>query len=114
MHELSLAENIVKTVLKTDGVTVNNLQSLHINCGVLSGANIESLKFNLELVGEQSGLEDVDFVIHPTPAKLQCGCGYCYNSDSIFCLCPQCGSSDHEVIDGGEVSIEFVEIIEDG
>ena len=110
MHELSLAQNMVKAALQAEGVTARNLCTLNINCGVLAGVNIQSLRFGLELTCEQFQIEGVNINIKDSAAELKCKCGCCYTSEDIFGECPGCGSSEQRVIGGKDIFLESVEV----
>jgi len=113
MHELSLAENIINTILENDGVTPYNLLSIKISCGPLSGVNTASLEFGIKMITEQSGMGNIKVNIEESPAKLECECGHVFDNESVFCTCPYCNSKNHKVLDGDELNIDSVEVQDD-
>ncbi len=110
MHELSLAENMLNTALQAGGCEGKKLRALNVRCGALSGVSIQSLEFCLQLVCEERGLEDVAVNITSVPAGLKCQCGHSFDAGTLFCECPECGSTGHEVVGGEEVFLESIEV----
>lgn len=110
MHELSLAEHIFNTALKAEGVSAENLRVINVECGALSGVNVQSMEFCLRLMSERHNIEDITVNVAETPARLQCECGCYYNTPSLFRQCPECGSFEHTVRGGDEVLLESVEV----
>ncbi len=110
MHELSLAESMINTALRTDGVGADNLRVLNIKCGALSGVNAQTLEFCIQIVAERLGIENVSVVIEEVRPQLQCSCGQSYNAEDIFSECPRCGKTQHRITGGKDVFLESVEV----
>ncbi len=104
---------MVNAALRTEGIAPDSVRALNINCGVLSGVNIQSLRFCVQLVCRRLHMEGVDVNIHEIPAELRCECGRSYDADSVFLECPACSGLQHRVVAGGEIFLESVEIDDD-
>lgn len=113
MHELSIAEDIVRTALNTPGASPENLRALRIRVGRLSSVVVPSLQMCLSAVLEDEGLTQVDVEVDEQPAEARCACGQEYRPESLFAECPRCGSFDREVTGGRDVVLESIEV-EDG
>ena len=113
MHELTLSEGIVRTVLATPGVGKDNLRAVSLKVGALSNVSVSALEFCMQLVLEQQGLEAVGVRIEEVPARLRCACGRRYTAGSLFEPCPACGGTARDVVEGRDVTIESAEV-EDG
>jgi len=113
MHELTLSEGIVRTVLATPGVREDRLRAVSLKVGALSGASVGALEFCMGLVLEQKGLGAVAVRIEQVPARVRCACGHDYTTESLFAGCPACGGFARDVVEGRDVTIESAEV-EDG
>ncbi|MCD6521261.1 hydrogenase maturation nickel metallochaperone HypA [Candidatus Calescamantes bacterium] len=64
MHEVTVAENIVKIALNVmKEHSLKKINKINIKVGKMSCINEESLQFAFEILAKESGLEDVDLHI---------------------------------------------------
>ncbi len=112
MHELSLSEGIVRTALAASG-RERRVTAIAVQVGALSAVNLSSLEFCMRLVLDENGLEHAEVRLTPVPAVVECECGLRYEAKDMFSPCPECGSFFRDVIEGKDVTIEYVEV-EDG
>ncbi|MFO8007075.1 MAG: hydrogenase maturation nickel metallochaperone HypA [Candidatus Brocadiia bacterium] len=110
MHELSLSQGIVSTVLAADGVEPERLTAVTIEVGALSAVNVSSLEFCMRLALDERGMEQTSVEIRRVPARLRCRCGRTYETEDMFAACPECGGFEREVIEGMDVNIPYVEV----
>ncbi|MBC7117590.1 MAG: hydrogenase maturation nickel metallochaperone HypA [Methanobacteriaceae archaeon] len=119
MHELSMADAIIKTVI--DSAEKNNaieVLEVTIEIGELTLLNPEQIKFILEVLSEDTILEGAKFNIEVIPAKIECSCGYkggVASDDGLdhynpIISCPSCGKGDFKIIDGRECNIKNIKI----
>jgi len=119
MHELSMAEAIVNTVL--DVAKKNNateIMEVTIEIGQLTMLNHEQLKFLLDVLSEDTLLEKSEIIIEDVPVEIKCknceftGLANTDNSDHylIIVLCPQCGKKDLEILKGRECNVKTIKI----
>ena len=113
MHELSLAEAIVRMALDAPPATAGNLRGLTVCVGALSSVSIDTLEFCMGLAIEQRGMQHVKVRIRKVPARVRCACGHECESESLFEGCPECGGFDREGLEGRDVTLESIEV-EDG
>jgi hydrogenase nickel incorporation protein HypA/HybF len=113
MHELGIAEDIVRTAMEAPGASPANLRALRVEVGQLSSVVVPSLEMCLSAVLEDRGLDDVEVIISEIPARAQCECGESYQPESLFSECPSCGGFQREITGGREVVLDSIEV-EDG
>ena len=110
MHELALSESIVASVLNACGVEAGRVRRIAVRVGALSSANVDSLEFCLRMVLDHRGLRDAEAAITRVPARIRCECGRCYTTEDMFEGCPDCGGYRREVLEGTDVTVEYVEV----
>ncbi len=110
MHELSLSQNIVRTVLNASGAEKNQICAIAIEVGALSAVNVSSLEFCMRLTLQQRGMEKTEVQITSIPARVRCECGLVYEPEDVFAPCPDCGSFERTVLEGTDVNIPYVEV----
>jgi len=119
MHELSMAQAIVDTVL--DAAKKNNAEEIvevTIEIGMLTMLNPEQLTFLLDVLAEGTLLENAKIIIEDVPVEINCrNCQYTglANTDGsdhylAIVLCPQCGGRDVETLTGKECAVKKIKI----
>ena len=110
MHELGIAEDIVRTALQTPGAAPESLRALRVQVGQLSSVVVPSLEMCLSAVLEDRGLQEVQVGITEVPARAECECGESYQPEDLFTECPRCGGFQREFTDGREVVLDSIEV----
>ncbi|MDD3985262.1 MAG: hydrogenase maturation nickel metallochaperone HypA [Methanobacterium sp.] len=119
MHELSMADAMVKTVL--DVAEKNNATEVievTIEIGKLTMLNPEQLKFLLDVIVENTLLEGAKINIEEIPVELNCNiCEYkgladMDDSDHYLAIvkCPKCGERNVEITTGRECNVKNIKI----
>lgn len=119
MHELSMADAIVKTVL--DAAEKNQAEEIlevTIEVGKLTMLNPDQLRFLLDVLTENTLLEGADIIIEEVPVEIKCNtCSYTGltnldDSDHYLLIvkCPECGERDLEVTAGRECNVKNIKI----
>ena len=109
MHELSIAESVVDTVLERTGD--QRVTTVRLQVGRLSGVVPDALMFCFELATAGTPLEGAELRIDAPTGGAHCrGCGRDFDVDDLVLLCP-CGSADVEVVAGRELQILSVEVV---
>jgi len=113
MHELTIAENIKKTleeVLKDRKAVVTRI---NLRIGKLRAVVPEALLFCFKFVAEGSLMENAELKIQEIPVKGTCkSCGKDFIIDEPLFICPFCASNHIELLSGTELEIESIEIEE--
>ena len=120
MHEYSLADSLVKTVLQT--ASENNARrvtEVHVNLGPFALVEKEQLEFCFNLIVEDTIAEGAKLVLTDTTGTIECtSCGYNGEAKPVegaqfgvdIIACPKCGSVATRLIDGDEVFIDTIQI----
>ena len=119
MHELSMAEAIVNTVV--DAANKNDADEVlevTIEIGILTMLNPEQLKFLLDILVEETIMKDAEIIIEEIPITIECkNCDYKGNANTegsdhylTVVLCPECGGRDLEIIQGRECNVKNIRI----
>jgi hydrogenase nickel incorporation protein HypA/HybF len=108
MHELSLAQSICDTV-KAHIPPQQNVVSIVVEWGPLSGIVPESLQYCFSVVASHSGLEGARLELRQLSAKASCpSCGANFEIDNMWAKCDLCGQSPVTVTGGREFTIREV------
>lgn len=119
MHELSMADAIVKTVLDVaEKNQAKEILEVTIEVGKLTMLNPEQLKFLLDVLSEDTLLEGSEIVIEEIPVKIKChSCNYSGSTDLddtdhylMIIKCPECDERNIEVITGRECNVKNISI----
>jgi len=119
MHELSMAEAIVETVL--DVAKKNDAQEIvevTIEVGELTMLNPEQVRFLLGVLVEDTLLEDAEIIIEEVPVEIKCrnceftGLANTDGSDHYLAivLCPKCDERNVEILKGRECNVKTIKI----
>ena len=119
MHELSIAQNILDIIDETFSKDTsfkhkNKYKKLHevkIQIGELIAIVPESLQFYYDCLIENTPYNNSKLMIEILPVHLRCrNCKYQFSTKEYFFICPQCQSSDLEIIQGNELKIVYLEV----
>ncbi|QLG88420.1 hydrogenase maturation nickel metallochaperone HypA [Chitinibacter bivalviorum] len=107
MHELSLAENVIRIVesaaLKARAQRVGRVR---LGIGALAHVDADTLQFCCELAARQTLLADAIFEVEQTPGQARCNdCQQEVALEKIGFPCPQCGGFDLLVTAGEEMQV---------
>ncbi len=119
MHELSMADAIVKTVIdaaeKNDAIEVLEVT---VEIGKMTLLNPEQIKFMLDVLSEDTILAGATFILEEIPIEIECGsCGYKGEIDSEgldeytpILICPKCEGHEISIIAGRECNVKNIKI----
>lgn len=108
MHELSIAESVVETVLERTGDRA--VSAVRLEVGRLCGVVPDALQFCFELAVAGTPLEGAVLRIDAPPGRAHCReCGQDFTVDDLILLC-ECGSAAVEVVSGRELTVRSVEV----
>ena len=112
MHEVSIAANIIKIaeeeLKKHHGKVINKL---HLEVGTLSGVVVESLRFALEVAGDNSILKHSEIQIDEIPARAKCRSCQCeFEATDFYVVCPKCQDIQLDFLGGRELLIKSIVI----
>jgi hydrogenase nickel incorporation protein HypA/HybF len=108
VHELSIAENIAEIAidhLRKDGGSVVKVIELEI--GTLSGIEIDALNFAMKVVMRNSPLQNAEVRLIIVQGISRCNaCGREFDMVDFYTPCPDCGSFDNRLLQGGEMRVK--------
>jgi hydrogenase nickel incorporation protein HypA/HybF len=111
MHELSLSNAIVNTVVKHAGgrrVIVVNMR-----VGALRQVVPDTLAFYFGFVARGTVCEDARLEQELLPARLRCTpCEREWELELASFRCPSCAAADVDVVSGNEFEVESIEVEE--
>jgi hydrogenase nickel incorporation protein HypA/HybF len=107
MHEVSLAQSILSiaenAAPKKNGILVT---SVGLQIGELSGVEIESLRFALSVIKENTILQNADLDIEVVKGEAECTqCKNVFPMSYFGYCCPQCGSYFVKILKGREMRV---------
>lgn len=115
MHEVSLVEDLL-TIAEEElnrARVGEQVRSVVVRVGALSGVNAEALRFAFEAVSPKTKLSGARLVIRRVPATGRCRrCGYTGPIEDPLSACPQCGHPFLRIEGGRDLQLESLEIDE--
>ena len=133
MHELALADAVVKAALRSaEESGIDRVQRIVVKVGELQQIEKDLFEFSLTevLATQDARLSKVVFDVHEEPVQFLCrGCRHQYGRADIdvedpdaieaihfipelshaYARCPQCGSPDFEIIAGRGITLASIE-----
>ena len=111
MHELSIAQNIVATVVATARQHgIRRITKVHVAIGPLSGVIEDSLQFCFPIALQDSGFKNIELCIEKKALGIQCQkCQAETELTEIILQCPRCGSQEVSVTSGRDLIIKSME-----
>jgi len=122
MHELSMADGILKAVLENaENNEANEVIEVTIEIGKMALINPEQIKFLLDVLREDTIAKDAEFIIEEIPIEIQCSkCGFegmavIDDSDhfSPIVECPKCKNMPVAITNGKDCTVKNIVIEKD-
>lgn len=109
MHEMALAERILRVVL--GAAAGEKVRKVRLQVGRLRMIVPDGLDFSFQLLAGGTTAAEAALEMEETPATLRCAeCGAGSDVDLPPFNCRRCGASDIEVISGDEVLVDAIEL----
>lgn len=114
MHEFFIVQNIIKTV---EELLVNypdkKVSKMVLVIGKFSGVEPELLKTALEFFKKGTCLEEAEITFELNDLKLRCkNCNKEFFKEKWNIICPYCQSLDTEVVEGEEMLLKTLELVD--
>jgi hydrogenase nickel incorporation protein HypA/HybF len=138
MHELALADSVVKAALHAaDEAGIGHIDRIVVKVGELQQIERDLFEFSLTSVipANQERLADTEFDVAEEPVRFRCrSCGAEYGREDVslsgedtaeavhfipelshaFARCPSCHSPDFDITQGRGITLERIEGTETG
>lgn len=112
MHEVGIAQQVLEIIeAESREHGDGRVRSLRLRIGELSGVNPECLRFALEVCSQGTRAEGMTVEVIDMPAKLKCrSCSKESALEMGDLRCPDCGSSEIELLGGDDLHVESFEL----
>jgi hydrogenase nickel incorporation protein HypA/HybF len=111
MHELSIADAIVRIACDTAGD--RRVTRVEVKVGHLRQVVPDALAFAFDLVAEGTAAAGAELVLEPVPVAARCrACGAESAPKEFPLRCAACGGLDLDLLRGEELLVEAVEVEE--
>jgi hydrogenase nickel incorporation protein HypA/HybF len=107
MHELSLAENVIRIVESAaQRAKAQRVSRVRLAIGALAHVDADTLQFCCTLAARQTLLAEAQFEIEQTSGRAHCAsCQQDVELNQIGFPCPRCGGFELRVIAGEEMQV---------
>jgi hydrogenase nickel incorporation protein HypA/HybF len=118
MHEVGIASSILEAAHReAERRHGARVAAVGVRVGVLSGVDIEALRFAFECIVKDTDDAGVALTAESCPrinGCEDCGCEFASPAESPFVLadCPQCGSWRSRFVSGDQLDLAYVEVEE--
>lgn len=112
MHELGIMTGVLQAVEESaKQAGSEKVLKISLSVGVMTEAIEDALRFAFEALSEGTMCESAELEITMIPPVSICAeCGNEYEHDRFHMLCPECGSSFTQLIQGKELQIDSIEV----
>lgn len=113
MHELSLAGGILRVLEQTrERDPFERITQLRLEVGALASVEIESLRFALNSIAENTVLAGASIEFIQPPGMAWClPCGQSVEISSRLDACPHCGSFQLQPTGGTELRVVDMQVV---
>jgi len=114
MHEFSLVQQIIECALQTaDDHGSLPIARVCVEIGALQQVVPEALVFAFEAAVKDTPAQGAVLDWKEIPARVVCStCNACFEPEDLFWTCPQCNSIGGRVIQGDELILKSVELLD--
>ena len=110
MHELAITQNMLDVVLE-EAKQASRITRISLVVGELSGVEADCVQFYFDFLKKDNAAEEASLDFKLVPAQLRCrDCQVTFNPGTSLWVCPDCRSSNVEIIDGRDCYVESIEV----
>lgn len=112
MHEMSLVESIMESILEMkEENNWDKIRKIVLRIGDMRQVIPEIMVFAFNTASKSTPLEGAELVIENVKLRFRCrSCRKEWGEENMAFLCPFCGSMDVELLHGMELEIESLEV----
>ena len=110
MHELSIATQMIETVLAVAAEhRATRIEKVIVEIGVMRLVVPEILETAFDLAAKGTMAEGARLEAREVPLQVKCRqCGRSYQAEFDNFLCPGCGKADIDIVSGNEIVLKSV------
>lgn len=112
MHELSIAENIIKIVRKDCKDIKGSIKSISVSVGELTGIVPQTLIYIFNIIKEEYGFESTELIVNIEKCEMICeNCGTVFENYKTEpgMKCESCGSDNLTITGGDKLKLLSIE-----
>ncbi len=92
---------------QAEAARATQVLEVHLDIGLNSGIEFESLEFSLGVASKKTMLEETSFLINRLEPLAECpACNHHYTPERVFSHCPECNQPGIRMIQGTELQIK--------
>ena len=113
MHEMGIALQIVEIAKASIPAEMKNnrVEQINLKIGRLAAVVPESLNLCMEVIAKDTPFEGAVIHIDEIPVVAKCrGCSYQWEVDEAVYICPQCNSTELDIISGSELNVVSIDV----
>ena len=111
MHELAISQAMLDAALAhSGGARVVRVQA---SIGALRQASPSTLAFYFEIAARGTPCEGAELETRLAPVRMSCPCGHRWELEDPVFLCPACGGGSADVLDGDQLTLDSIEILQE-
>ena len=112
MHELSITESMLDIVLnQAQKNGAERVQGINLVIGEMSGVVDDCVRFYFDFLSKGTIAEGAHISIKIVPAQARCReCGKQFKLNDLDWLCPSCGTTKIDIVEGKELYLESIEV----
>ncbi len=112
MHEMSLAEGVLQIIEDAaQGQDFRRVKTVWLEIGQLAAVEVEAMRFCFDAVARDSVAQGARLEVIEIPGRAWCSrCAEAVKVESLFDLCPKCGSHRIQVTNGQEMRVKELDV----
>lgn len=110
MHEMSIAEQLIETVLETAKANdAFSVEEVELEIGEMRLVVPSALELCFEVVSEGTIAQGAKLTISEKKITMECGsCGKRYGAEIGNFICPKCLKAEGKIVEGNEILITAI------
>lgn len=112
MHEMAITMSMLDLVLaEAARAGASRVVAVKVVVGEMSGVVDRFIQTNFELISRGTPAEGAALSFRNVPKQARCRkCAQVYHPTNIYWACPECQSTEFEIIAGNELYVESIEV----
>jgi hydrogenase nickel incorporation protein HypA/HybF len=111
MHEMALADHILKIVLQKAGEhDLNSIEEISLVSGELMGVVFDTLEFCFQVISEGTIAAEAKLSFKVLEVRIKCrNCQHEFSWHKYGYHCPECKRQDGQMVSGKEFYVEYIQ-----